>query len=80
MLNMLEGTAQRAIRNLRTLGTGSDAAFLHRRTGDVLVGAGKLREALPELRTALRRDRRKGWERSQHRAHSRLHVLCTAWA
>lgn len=53
-LNKLKDTALRAIQRLRALGAGSNAAFLHRRASDVLAGAGKLREALPESRAALR--------------------------
>lgn len=54
MLSQLEGTALAAVRQLRGMGAGRDAASLHRRTSDVLSGAHKLQEALPEQRAALR--------------------------
>lgn len=54
MLSQLEGTALGAVRQLRRMSAGRDAAFLHRRASDVLSGAHKLQEALPEQRAALR--------------------------
>ena len=53
-LPALVGTALGALGALRTLGAAPDAAFLNRRTSDVLSLAGRPQEALPRQRAALR--------------------------